>query len=148
MALSHPCPSSLSQLNEPFPRQIKTGESAFTRGRRLRKAILMGMVGHYRRGHRATVRASKGHEEKGKPGAGSARVRELHLPSAQYLTGGNGSHGAAAEIGDHRHAGDQRKMGKEEGDREVTLQELQGAQVLGRGSSKGLGFRAPHLLFS
>lgn len=45
MALSHPCPSSLSQLNEPFPRQIKTGESAFARGRRLRKAIQTGMMG-------------------------------------------------------------------------------------------------------
>lgn len=33
MALSHLCPSSLSQLNELFPRQIKTGETAFTRGR-------------------------------------------------------------------------------------------------------------------
>lgn len=65
MALSHPCPASLSQLNEPFPRQIKTGESAFTRGRRLRKAIQTGMEGD-----RATVSAAEGHEEKGKAGAG------------------------------------------------------------------------------
>lgn len=35
MALSHLCPSSLSQLNELFPRQIKTGETAFSKGRRL-----------------------------------------------------------------------------------------------------------------
>lgn len=97
MALSHPCPSSLSQLNEPFPRQIKTGESAVTRGRRLRKAIQTGMVGDYRQEHRATVSTAKGHEEKGKRGAGergagSTRGHELHLPSAQYLAGGRGSH--------------------------------------------------------
>lgn len=42
MALSHPCPSSPSQLNELFPRQIKTGETAFTRCRRLGKGIQMG----------------------------------------------------------------------------------------------------------
>lgn len=40
MALSHLCPSSLSQLNELFPRQIKTGETAFSKGRRL--GIQMG----------------------------------------------------------------------------------------------------------
>lgn len=47
MALSHLCPSSLSQLNELFPRQIKTGETAFTRGRRLGKGIQMGVMGAY-----------------------------------------------------------------------------------------------------
>lgn len=31
---------------------------------------------------------------------------------------------------------------------QLSLQELQGSQVLGRASSKGLGFSAPHLLFS
>jgi len=44
MALSHVCPSSLSQLNELFPRQIKAGETAFTRGRRLGKEIQMGVM--------------------------------------------------------------------------------------------------------
>lgn len=119
MALSHPCPSSLSQLNEPFPRQIKTGESAFTRGRRLRKAIQTGMEGG-----RAAVSAAKGQEEKGKAGtgergAGSTRGGELHLPSVRNLAAGKGSH--RAERRDQRHAGDERKMGKVEADREVTL---------------------------
>lgn len=117
MALSHPCPSSLSQLNEPFPRQIKTGESAFTRGRRLRKAIQTGMEGD-----RATVSAAEGHGEKGKAGAGergagSPRGGERHLPSEQGLQQGR----EASDRRDQRRTGDERKTGKEEAGREVTL---------------------------
>lgn len=64
MALSHLCPSSLSQLNELFPRQIKTGETVFTRGRRLGKGIQMGVMGAS--GDGATLSAAVGDEGKGK----------------------------------------------------------------------------------
>lgn len=69
---------------------------------------------------------AEGDEEKGKlgpgdRGAGSTRGHELHLASVRDLAGRKGSHSAATDIRDQRHAGDQRKIGEEEADREVTL---------------------------
>lgn len=53
---------------------------------------------------------------------GEVQGAPLRLPSAQHPPGGKGSHSAAADIRDQGHAGgDQRKMGKEEADREVAL---------------------------
>lgn len=78
MALSHLCPSSLSQLNELFPRQIKTGDTIFTRSRRLGKGIQMGVMGAYweRCGDRATLSTAMGDKGKGKAWYRWERCRE------------------------------------------------------------------------
>lgn len=91
MALSHPCPASLSQLNEPFPRQIKTGETAFTRGKGLRKAIQTGMVGRETGPPWAEGREDKGRAAQGRgagqEGPGRIQRAEPYRREAQHTRG-------------------------------------------------------------
>lgn len=111
MALSHLCPSSLSQLNELFPRQIKTGETAFSRGRRL--GIRMGASGHSWEPGLPMGNKGTGEPTTRNRDAGSMRQRETTFTLCPGVCGSRGKPLAAqciATPGDKRTAKEGRKL--------------------------------------